>query len=104
MIVYMALVCDCDMLSVKVFYKSTPAPLCSTLPAMFPDRFNHSSAVCGLGSAFFFFILQHSVLFVLVVLYVLSYPAAPSPPLSPLPSPPLSKHLWAAAGLFCATP
>lgn len=36
----------------------------------------------------FFFILQHSVLFVLVVLYVLSYPAAPSPPLSPLlPSP-----------------
>ena len=89
MIVYVARVCDWDVLSVKVFCKSMPPPLAlPCLPCFLTGSITHLLYVGSALPFFFFFLLQHRVFFVFVVLYVVSYPAAPSPPLSPLlPSP-----------------
>lgn len=74
----------------------TASPPSLYLPAVFSDRSNPSSAVCGLGSLFFFFFPSCSIVF-----YLSCFMCCPTRQLPS--SPPLSKHLWAAAGLFCTT-
>lgn len=61
---------------------------------------DNSSAESGLSSLSFFS-PSCSIVFCLSWLCCM---CCPTQQLLSLPSPPLSKHLWAAAGLFCATP